>query len=158
MPKEIKFKIITPRDLDKVKKEVTELKETIKKLQRDVVKFQNPKCPNCESREVIKRGKRYNKTNKIVQKYQCQNCNYKFSQYDLLDYRMRNKREDIERALELRKQGKTLAQISNEIGGVTRQTIHRWLQKFQPPTEEKTAIVETKNQYGKYKREFKIKV
>ena len=152
------IKVVTPNDLNKVKKEITNLKETIEKLQRDVVKFQNPKCPNCESREVIKRGMRYNQTNKVVQKYQCQSCNYKFSQYDLLDYRMRNKKELIERALELRKQGRTLAQISEEIGGVTRQTINRWLQKFQPPTEEKIAIVNMKNQYGKYERKFKIKV
>jgi len=152
------IKIITPTDLNKVKKDVNELKKIIKNLQRDIVKFQNPKCPNCESREVIKVGKRYNKTNRIVQKYRCQSCNYKFSQYNLLDYRMRNKRVNIERALELRKQGKTLAQISKDIGGVTRQTIHKWLQKFQPPTEEKIAIVEINNQYRKYERKFKIKV
>ena len=74
-------------------------------------------------------------------------------------YRMRNNEETIKRALALRKEGNSLAQIVKKIGGgVTRQTISRWLQKFQPPTEEKTAIINMKNQYSKYQRKFKIKV
>ena len=71
---------------------------------------------------------------------------------------MREDSDRIEKALDLRKKGYTLSQIADELGGITRQSVHRWIHKFQEPIEEKTIKRKMKNQYGTYERTFKIKV
>ena len=40
--------------------------------------FGNRKCPNCESKEIIRKGRRKEKF-EIVQKYQCKECGENFS-------------------------------------------------------------------------------
>ena len=147
------------KEIKEFKKEIKSIKDLIKRLQKNVKKFQNPMCPYCGSRDVIRHGLRKNQSKKTVQRFGCNVCSYKFSQFDFLDYRMRNDRPIIEKALKLRREGKTLAQISNEIKVVSRQTIKRWLDKFQPPTKEKIVNLKIKNKNGKdYNRNFKIKI
>jgi transposase-like protein len=146
--------IITRKDLMPIVRKLRELNKKIEKLEE---KIKTPACLYCGSIEVIRRGWRYNQ-NKKVQKYQCKNCKKKFSFSDNFPH-MKNNADEILKALELRKEGKTLSQIAGELGNkVTRQTINLWLHKYQPPTEETTIKKMQKNQFGEFEREFKIKI
>jgi len=82
-----------------------------------------PPCTNCGSINVIRNGKRYAE-NKTVQRFRCLECNKKFIFSDAL--RMRNPIDKIEKALKLRKEGLSFAQIANKVKGVSRETIFRW--------------------------------
>jgi len=88
------------------------------------------KCLKCginfDKCKPTKRGWRYNKKGRI-QKYCCSRCDYKFVKAGIA-YRMRQPRWKILKAIELRDKGLSLAQIAKEIGGVSRQTILKWLQ------------------------------
>jgi transposase-like protein len=148
----------------KMKMEIRELKiivksmqKEIKSMQKEIKNLKNPRCPICGSIKIIKRGLRYNQNGKS-QKYTCKNCDYRFSNSNVINFRMKHNAKKIEKALQLRKQGKTLSEIAKEIKGVSRQTIHRWLHNFQEPEKEITIQKEQSNQFGKYKREFKIKI
>lgn len=149
--------IITRKDLKPI---IDKLRELDKKLDKFEEKTKIPNCIYCGSTKVIRNGWRYN-NNKKVQKYRCQNCNHKFSCND--DFkRMRNNAEVILKAMELRKKGKTFAQISEALKkdgtDVTRQSICKWMQEYQPATKEITVKRNQKNQFGEYEREFKIKI
>ena len=128
--------IITRKDLKPI---IDKLRELDKKIEKLDAKIKIPACIYCGSIEVIRHGWRYNK-NKKVQKYQCKNCGKKFS-FDDIFPRMRTPAEKILEALELRKEGKTFSEISDKLGEegtkITRQSVHKWVNKYQPPTEEK---------------------
>lgn len=144
----------------KILTKVEGLEKSIKKLGREVKKLKNiPPCPKCRSKEVIKRGTRKTTGRGIVQRYACKKCNWKFSKYDL-DYRMRNDIRDIRRALYLRKKGYTLSQIAEIIGGVSRQTILRWLKKYYESfPKEKIISRVMKSRWGTtYRRNFTIHI
>lgn len=143
--------------IKKLQTQVRELKIVIKSMQKDIKNLKNPRCPICGSIKITKRGLRYNQNGKS-QKYTCKNCDYRFSNSNVINFRMKHNAKEIEKALQLRKQGKTLSEIAKEIKGVSRQTIHRWLQTFQKPKKEITIQKEQSNQFGKYTREFKIKI
>jgi len=146
--------IITRKDLKPI---IDKLRELDKKITHFEDKIKIPACLYCGSIDVTRRGWRYNK-NKKVQKYQCKNCNKKFSFNDNFQH-MRSNADVILKAMELRKEGKTFAQIAQELGNnVTRQTVHHWIQKYQPPTEEVTIKRNQRNKYGEFEREFKIKI
>lgn len=106
---------------------------------------------------MTKRGFRYHKRRKKVQKYGCKNCKKKFSEPSV-DFGMKNKKEVINKAIELRKKGLSYAQIQKEIKIVSRQTICRWVKKYCKDFIKVKAIVKIKNQFKSYKREFEIKV
>jgi len=158
--------VVLHKDFVKLKKELKEfmketniLKKEVKTLQNEIISLKNPKCPRCNSLNIKKGGIRKNgkRRKNITQRYWCKDCEYHFTPLDI-NFRMRNSQENIIKALKLRKQGLSLAQISEKINGVTRQTIHRWLQQYQPPTKEKEITIKQRNQYGEYERKFKIKV
>jgi len=87
------------------------------------------KCPKCqidlEKIKPIKHGFRHARGIKI-QRYSCKRCGYKFEKCGLT-YRMRNPRWKILKAIELRNKGLSYAVIADELGGISRQTILRWL-------------------------------
>ncbi len=88
------------------------------------------KCPKCKSnKNVIKRGWRYNKGTGKVQKYQCKKCVYKF--IVSINYHMRHRRNLIDKAINLRKEGNTYAQIAKKLRKkISRQTVNRWVIKY----------------------------
>lgn len=150
------IQIITRKDLMPIIRKLREQDKKIKELEN---KTEIPNCPYCGSgsRNVIRRGLRKGKY-KLKQRYECHNCNKKFDEQDFFT-RMRNSSADILKALELRKEGKTFSQIAELLGNkMTRQSVCKWMQKYQPGTEEATATRKTNNQYGEYEREFKIKI
>ena len=87
------------------------------------------KCPKChvdlKKIKPTKHGFRYARGAKI-QRYCCKRCNYRFEKCGMT-YRMRNPRWKILKAIELRDKGKSYACIANELGGMSRQTILKWL-------------------------------
>lgn len=138
--------------------ELEDIKKKIQQLQKEIYKLKGiPKCPKCGNEKVIRTGIR--KTYKgIIQRYCCKNCDWRFIKKDL-SYRMRNDKETIEKALNLRKQGKTYSQIAEILDNkVTRQSIMRWLHRFQMPKEERIIKRKMRNQYGEYERKFVINI
>ena len=111
-----------------LKRKVATLEKKIILLEKKVTRLVNlPACPKCKSKIITKHGTR--KTlNGSVQTFFCKKCNRKFSKKGIT-YRMRNNEKDIRKALWLRKKGYTLAQIAEIIGGISRQSILRWLKK-----------------------------
>lgn len=143
-------------------KRLDKLEQDIKRLQDQVAKLKMkdlPVCPRCKSKRITKRGFRHT-LNEDVQKYYCKDCNWKFCRTGIT-FRMRNSERDIRKALWLRKKGYTTSQIAEIIGGVSRQTIFRWIQKKDKSPRNKLKIVERKmkSRWGtEYKRKFEIRV
>lgn len=143
-------------------KRLDKLEQDIKRLQDQVAKLKMkdlPVCPRCKSKRITKRGMRYT-LNEAVQKYYCKDCDWKFSRQGIT-FRMRNSEKDIRKALWLRKKGYTTSQIAEIIGGVSRQTIFRWIQEKDKSPKNKLKIAERKmkSRWGtEYKRKFEIRV
>jgi len=150
-------KLITKRIIvgDIVEK-LNEIIDVVNKLSKQKPQKQNPKCPKCKSTNTIKRGMRYNLGRGKVQKWDCKKCGNKFT-INGMDFKMRNHEFKIKKAIELFNQDLSYQQIADKIGGVSRQTIHRWIHKYNIPRKDKVIVREQKNQYGTYTREIKIK-
>jgi transposase-like protein len=117
----------------------------------------NVVCPKCNSKNLVKRGKRYNLERGKIQRYYCKDCDNKFTPRNM-EYRMRVSEIKLKKAFELFNKGYSYSQIAKKIKGVSRQTIGRWLQKYKiPKPKERVFEREVKNQYGTYKRKFLIK-
>ena len=91
------------------------------------------KCYNCNSKDVRKRGFRYNKTGKR-QKYQCFRCKKWFIEDDGFKG-MRHKKKDIARAIHLHNEGLSLFQVKDHLWQhdgvrVSRETIREWKNKY----------------------------
>ena len=91
------------------------------------------KCPKCKSNEVVKRGKRYNKSG-AKQRYLCNKCASIFVKKDGFE-RMRHTKKDIARAIHLHNDGLSLFQIQNHLWQhdavkVSRETIRTWIKKY----------------------------
>ena len=152
----IELLVKNEQELSKVKskpKQIIIIKKNIKRITDKI------RCPKCQViGNIIKVGKRYTLQRR---------CNYIFSLKTMM-YRMRNPRWKILKAIEMRKQGKSLAQIRNYIGGVSRTAIHRWLKERTNASKFVKANINfpsyTSIKSGKivkvrgYKREMMIKV
>ena len=91
------------------------------------------KCSNCKSKDVRKRGFRFNDSGK-KQKYQCFSCKKWFVEDDGFK-RMRHKKEDIARAVHQHADGFSLSKTQNHLWQhdgvkVTRKTISDWSKKY----------------------------
>ena len=91
------------------------------------------KCPNCKSKNISKRGKRYNKSGS-KQLYLCNKCNKKFVEQNGFE-RMRYNKKIIARAIHLHNEGLSLFQVKDHLWQhdgikVTRETINRWTKKY----------------------------
>lgn len=66
------------------------------------------------------------------QRWKCKGCGHTFSdsrvRYNGLAYRVK-KGEDIDRAIEKRKHGKSIREIAKDLG-VSKNSVFRWLKKF----------------------------
>ena len=90
-------------------------------------------CPKCKSKEIIKRGKRYNLSGE-KQLYICKKCEKTFVMPDGFK-RMRHKPKDITRVVSLRNDGLSLLRTQDHIWQhdgvkVTRRTISQWTKKY----------------------------
>lgn len=90
-------------------------------------------CPNCKSKDVRKRGVRYNSPGK-KQKYQCFNCKKWFVIDDGFK-RMRYEKEIIARAIHMHLDGFSLFKTQYHLWQhdgvkVTRRTISQWTKKY----------------------------
>ena len=91
------------------------------------------KCPKCKSSQIVKRGKRYNKS-ETKQLYLCNKCKIKFVKRDGFE-RMRNNKKIIVKAIHLHNEGLSLFQVKDflwqhEGVKVTRKTISDWHKKY----------------------------
>ncbi|PIN77422.1 hypothetical protein COV15_01995 [Candidatus Woesearchaeota archaeon CG10_big_fil_rev_8_21_14_0_10_34_12] len=90
-------------------------------------------CPKCKSKNIIKRGKRYNKSG-TKQLYQCMKCNLTFMKPDGFE-RMRHNKKIISGAIHMHNDGLSLFQVQNHLWQhdgikVTRKTISDWKKKY----------------------------
>ena len=91
------------------------------------------KCPKCNSKEIVKRGKRYNKTG-VKQLYICNKCKFTFVKPDGFE-RMRHNKKIVSRAIHLHNEGLSLFQVKDHLWQhdgikVTRKTISDWGKKY----------------------------
>jgi len=91
------------------------------------------KCPECNSKNLSKKGFRYNKIGK-KQKYQCFDCKKWFVKQDGFE-RMRHDKKIISRAIHMHLDGfslfKTQYHLEQHDGvKVSRETINRWTKKY----------------------------
>ncbi|MCL6500956.1 MAG: DDE-type integrase/transposase/recombinase [Candidatus Pacearchaeota archaeon] len=63
-------------------------------------KYKNLSCPNCKSEQIIKRGFRLTQNRGRIQRYSCDDCDYRFVKDDGF-YRMRNSPQKITLCLDL---------------------------------------------------------
>lgn len=90
-------------------------------------------CIHCNSKHVIKRGFRKNKSGK-KQKYRCMNCNSWFVENDGFKH-MRHKPKIIVRAIHMHNDGLSLFQVQNHLWQydgikVSRESIRLWVKKY----------------------------
>ena len=90
-------------------------------------------CPNCKASDIVKRGKRHNKS-RIKQIYRCNECRKAFVEPDGFE-RMRHKKELIVRAIHQHQDGLSLFKTQNHLWQhdgvkVTRWTINQWTKKY----------------------------
>lgn len=90
-------------------------------------------CPECKASDIVKRGKRYNKSG-TKQIYRCNECRSAFVQPDGFE-RMRHKPEDIVRAVHQHMDGLSLFKTQTHLWQhdgikVTRWTINQWTKKY----------------------------
>ncbi len=90
-------------------------------------------CPKCKSKNVVKRGKRYNKSG-TKQRYLCNKCESIFIKKDGFE-RMRNNKKIIAKAIHLHNQGLSLFQVTDYLWQhegvkVSRETINQWIKKY----------------------------
>ena len=90
-------------------------------------------CPKCKSKEVVKRGKRYNKSG-TKQLFICNKCELTFTKKDGFE-RMRHNKKIIARAIHMHNDGLSLFQVQNHLWQhdgikVTRKTISDWSKKY----------------------------
>jgi len=91
------------------------------------------KCPKCSSKEIVKRGKRYNKSG-AKQLYLCNRCKLTFVRQDGFE-RMRHDKKIISRAIHMHNDGMSLFQVKNHLWQydkvkITRKTISDWTKKY----------------------------
>ncbi len=91
-------------------------------------------CPNCKSKEVVKRGHIETKIIGKRQRYYCKSCNKKFIPQDPF-YRMRNSPEKITCALDLFYRGLSTREVQNHFKAFfphnsDHSSILRWIWKY----------------------------
>jgi len=110
-------------------------------------KYINISCPNCKSKEVIKRGYFQTKAHGKRQRYSCKKCNKKFIEQDPF-YRMRNNPQKITLCLDL------------FFRGISTRKIQEHLQAFYPQNASWVSIYSWVIKYSKLIANFtdKLKV
>jgi len=76
------------------------MREHLNSKSKNKNKYKNLSCPNCKSKNIIKRGFRQTHNRGKIQRYSCKNCEYRFVK-DEGFYRMRNSPQKITLCLDL---------------------------------------------------------
>ena len=105
-------------------------------------------CPHCEAFDIVKRGKRHNKSG-IKQLYRCNHCHSIFVEPNGFA-RMRFKKEKIVRAIHMHEDGLSLSKVQNQLWQhdnikVSRETINNWTTKFSVFLKSTSPTIKTKN-------------
>jgi transposase-like protein len=77
-------------------------------------KYKNLSCPNCESKNIIKRGFRKTQYRGRIQRYSCKDCNHRFIQDDGF-FRMRNNPQKITLCIDLFYRGISTRKIQEHL-------------------------------------------
>ena len=90
-------------------------------------------CPKCHASDIVKRGKRYNKSG-VKQLYRCNDCRATFVEPDGFE-RMRFRKEDIVRAVHQYNDGMSLFKVQYHLDQhdsvtVSRESIRLWNKKY----------------------------
>ena len=90
-------------------------------------------CPNCNSSDIVLRGKRYNKSGE-KQIYRCNECRKAFVEPNGFE-RLRYKKEIIVRAIHQHNDGLSLFKVQNHLWQhdgikVSRETVREWCEKY----------------------------
>lgn len=90
-------------------------------------------CPKCTGSDIVKRGKRYNKSG-VKQLYRCNNCKSVFVEPDGFE-RMRFRKEEIVRAVHQYNDGMSLFKVQYHLEQhdnviVSRESIRLWNKKY----------------------------
>ena len=106
-------------------------------------------CPECKASDIVKRGKRYNKSG-TKQIYRCNECRSAFVQPDGFE-RMRHKKEIIVRAIHQHEDGLSLFKVQNHLWQhdgvkVTRWTVSQWTKKYSSFLKSVTSSHKAKTQ------------
>jgi len=99
-------------------------------------------CPNCESKEIIKRGILQTEIKGKRQRYGCKDCSHRFVEDEPFK-RMRNKDKKITLCLDLYYSGLSLRKIAKHLrvfyfDSSNPSTIYRWIMKYVPIMENFT--------------------
>lgn len=97
-------------------------------------------CPKCNNKYIVKYGIRKTQRRGNVQKYQCKNCGYKFSNPE--GWRMRNDPEHIFYALKLHSKGLSLRGIVEALQKkykvkIVHTSVMHWIKEFDIGESEK---------------------
>lgn len=90
-------------------------------------------CPECNSKNTVKRGKRYNKSG-VKQRHLCRSCDATFIESNGFE-RMRHGKKIITRAIHLHNNGLSLFLVQDHIWQhdgvkVSREAIRLWVKKY----------------------------
>lgn len=91
-------------------------------------------CPNCNSLNIIKRGKRKTENRGLIQRYGCQNCNKRFVVDDGF-FKMKNAPQKITLCLDLFYRGVSTRKVQEHLQAFypknsTHKSIYKWVIKY----------------------------
>tara|TARA_Y100000310_G_scaffold345210_1_gene462705 strand:- start:2616 stop:3542 length:927 start_codon:yes stop_codon:yes gene_type:complete len=97
-------------------------------------KYKNLCCPKCKSKNFKKNGRRKTENRGLIQRYQCKDCNYRFT-YDDGFFRMRNNPNKITCALDLFYKGVSTRKVQEHFQSFYphnshNTTVYRWVVKY----------------------------
>lgn len=106
-------------------------------------------CPKCSASDIVKRGKRYNKSG-VKQLYRCNECRSVFVEPNGFE-RMRFRKEDIVRAVHIHNEGLSLFRTQDHLWQhdgikVTREAINQWTKKYSSFLKSSPSSSKTKAQ------------
>ena len=92
------------------------------------------KCPNCKSKNIIKRGSRPTQNRGLIQRYGCKDCNKRFVEDDGF-FKMKNNPQKVTLCLDLFYKGISTRQIQSHLQAFyphnsSHKSIYQWVIKY----------------------------
>ncbi len=103
-------------------------------MENNVNMKQQIKCPNCNSKNIIKRGSRSTQNRGLIQRYGCKDCNKRFVENDGF-FKMKNNPQKVTLCLDLFYKGISTRQIQSHLQAFyphnsSHKTIFKWIVKY----------------------------
>ena len=100
----------------------------------EYIMVQKIKCPDCDSKEIIKWCKRKTQNRGLIQRYKCKSCNFYFTLNDGF-YRMRNNPTKITQSIDLFYRGVSTRKVQEHLGvfyphNASNVSIYHWVVKY----------------------------